>query len=161
MTKGVVILDAYEDLVVSLRMLIQEYFPDVQIHSTDNPADALRILDEHDILLVLADDRTARAASSGFFDDAVAKAPNACHAMLTTDPRDDVNAMAVAACGADIVVSKPMDPEWFVRFLGRTLGASRAVARSNAQSRRRGPSTCRTEGDGHKFSWTRSSNSGK
>jgi DNA-binding NarL/FixJ family response regulator len=161
MTKGVVILDAYEDLVVSLRMLIQEYFPDVQIHSTDDPADALRILDEHDILLVLADDRTARATSSAFFDDAIAKAPNACHAMLTTDPRDDVNAMRAAACGADIVVSKPMDPEWFVRFVARSLGEARAVPRSRAPSRRRAPGSCQNDGDGHRYSWTRSSNSGK
>jgi DNA-binding NarL/FixJ family response regulator len=142
-------------------MLIKEYFPDVRIHSTDNPADALRILDEHDILLVLADDRTARVASSGFFGDAVAKAPNACHAMLTTDPRDDVNAMRAAAAGADIVISKPMDPEWFVRFVARSLSAARTVPRSTAPSRRRAPGSRHNDAEGQ-WSWrTRSSNSGK
>ncbi len=124
----VLVIDDEEDILDSLKALLESSVPGLSCKTAGSAADALKVLELGGIDLILCDYRMPGMDGLKFLEIARAKAPNVPRILMTAFPHLELAIEAINEARVEIFLTKPMDPDKLIGVVQDTLRSRKATA---------------------------------
>jgi response regulator RpfG family c-di-GMP phosphodiesterase len=134
--RRVLIVDDEEDIRGSLQDLIESSVPNTRCYTAARGAEALALLDEKRVDLIVSDFKMPGMDGIEFLTKAGRAAPHVPRVLITAFPDLQVAVRAINEAGIENFFTKPLDPGEIVKVIAETLDArDQAVQRERALAR--------------------------
>jgi adenylate cyclase len=115
--KTLLLVDDDADVLLSLSRLVERMIPNVDFITASSADEGLRIIESHPIDVVVSDFRMPEKDGIQFLEEAKRRVPGLVTLMLTAYPSQQIAQDAVKRGGVILLITKPFDPEYFVKVL--------------------------------------------
>ena len=129
-TSTVLVVDDEEDILDSLKALLDSSVPTVACKTANSAAEAMKVLDKGGIDLILCDYRMPGMDGLKFLEMARSKAPAVPRILMTAFPHLELAIEAINEARVEIFLTKPMDPDKLIGVVKDTLRGRQAALAS-------------------------------
>ncbi|MES2155068.1 MAG: response regulator [bacterium] len=120
-------VDDEEDILDSLKALLESSVTGLKCKTAGSAADALKMLDQGGVDLILCDYRMPGMDGLKFLELARQKAPNVPRILMTAFPHLELAIEAINEARVEIFLTKPMDPDKLIGVVQDTLRSRKAT----------------------------------
>lgn len=138
----VLVVDDEQDILESMKDLLEASLADTQIHTATSAQKGLEILAEKDIDLVISDYKMPNMNGLEFLAEAQRRAPGVPRILLTAFPDVGIATRAVNEAGIENFITKPFEPLEAIETVARILemrhredGGGQPLARGSGSSK--------------------------
>lgn len=117
----ILMVDDEPDILDSMRDLLETTHPDIRVETASSGEEALAILRETSVDLILTDYRMPNMSGIDLLVQAAALQPDATRIMITAYPDPALAARAAKDAGIALMISKPFDLEYFMNLVTSIL----------------------------------------
>lgn len=115
--RGVLIVDDDCDILDSMSRLANLLLEGVPILTAGSGAAGLRILQENDVKIIVTDYKMPKMNGFQFLEEAAKIRPHAIRLLMTAFADPKIGAEAAGRHGVAVLITKPFDPDYFIRVL--------------------------------------------
>ncbi|MHB8634118.1 MAG: response regulator [Thermoplasmatota archaeon] len=119
----VLLVDDEQDILESLKTLLENAVPNVTCLTAESGAKALEILHQGPVDLIISDFKMPGMNGLAFLEQARTLMPDVPRIMITAFPHLEVAVAAINEARVEIFLTKPMDPDKFINVVRDTLQA--------------------------------------
>lgn len=118
-TKAILVVDDERDIRESLHALLSSEYPDAKVFAVASGKDAIKILEDNEIHLVITDYRMPGMDGLELLEHVKTRAPKARRGLITAYEPDHDRLASLK--GVDFLLRKPIHVETFVEATDRSL----------------------------------------
>ncbi len=113
----ILLVDDEQDILESLKELLEAAIPDVDVLTAPSGDRALEILNEHPLTIIVSDYKMPGMNGLDFLREAYRQAPTVPRILMTAFPDLQIAIEAINDAAIESFFTKPLDPEEVVRVL--------------------------------------------
>lgn len=125
----VLVVDDEQDILDSLKTLLESALPGLECLIAPSGAEGLRILAKGGVDMVISDYKMPEMNGLRFLEQARAMAPHVPRLLMTAFPHLEVAIEAINEARVEVFLTKPLDPDKLLKVVAEKLNARAPAAR--------------------------------